>query len=333
MNDDYEQRLQALVGRELGDARPAHDPVNVPMIRHWVEAMGDHNPVYLDDEAARATGREGLIAPPTMMQAWTMRGYAATVEPPSAGETERTMNTLLEEGGYTSVVATDSEFEFHRELRPGDLLTASETIESISDEKRTGLGEGRFVTSLRTYLDQDQRTVATQRWRLLRFRPPVSPGEAGDGAQDETAEAAAGAEQEPAPRRPRPAINRDNAFWFEAASERRLVIQRCADCEQLRHPPGPCCPTCNSFAWDTIEPTGRGHVHSYVVAHHPRIPGFTYPHVVALIELEEGVRLLADVLELEPGEVEIDLPVELDWLEADEDLTLPAFRPSEMEKR
>jgi uncharacterized protein len=333
MNDDYEQRLQALVGRELGEARPAHDPVNVPMIRHWVEAMGDDNPVYLDDEAARATGRDGLIAPPTMMQAWTMRGYAATVEPPPAGETEREMNALLEEGGYTSVVATDSEFEFHRELRPGDLVTASETIEAISDEKRTGLGEGRFVTSLRTYVDQDQRTVATQRWRLLRFRPPTSQPEAGVGAKDEAAESTTGAEPEPSPRRPRPAINRDNAFWFEAASERRLVIQRCADCEQLRHPPGPCCPACNSFAWDTIEPSGQGHVHSYVVAHHPRIPGFTYPHVVALIELEEGVRLLADVLELEPGEVEIDLPVELDWLEADEDLTLPAFRPSEMEKR
>jgi uncharacterized protein len=325
MNDDYEQRLQALVGRQLGDARPAHDPVNLPMIRHWVEAMEDDNPVYLDDEAARATGREGVIAPPTMMQAWTMRGYAATVEPPEAGETEREMNALLEEGGYTSVVATDSEFEFHRELRPGDLVTASETIEDVSDEKRTGLGEGRFVTSLRTYVDQDQRTVATQRWRLLRFRPPSASPDAGEGDTDATADA----EQPPTARRPRPAINRDNAFWFEAASERRLVIQRCTDCEQLRHPPGPCCPVCTSFSWDTIEPSGRGHIHSYVVAHHPRIPGFTYPHVVALVELEEGVRLLADVLDLAPDEVEIDLPVELDWLEADEDLTLPAFRPAE----
>jgi uncharacterized protein len=327
MNDDYEQRLQALVGRQLGDARPAHDPVNVPMIRHWVEAMGDGNPVYLDDEAARATGRQGVVAPPTMLQAWTMRGYAATVEPPEAGETEREMNALLEEGGYTSVVATDSEFEFHRELVPGDLVTATETIEEVSAEKRTGLGEGRFVTSLRTYVDQEQRTVATQRWRLLRFRPPSASKDAGDG--DTATEE--GAEQAPA-RRPRPAINRDNAFWFEAASERRLVIQRCADCEQLRHPPGPCCPVCSSFAWDTIEPSGRGHIHSYVVAHHPRIPGFTYPHVVALVELEEGVRLLADVLDLAPDEVEIGLPVELDWLEADEDLTLPAFRLAETKK-
>ena len=55
----------------------APDPVNVPMIRHWVEAMGDRNPVYLDDDAAREAGFPGIIAPPTMLQAWIMRGPAA----------------------------------------------------------------------------------------------------------------------------------------------------------------------------------------------------------------------------------------------------------------
>lgn len=313
MTTTYEERLQALVGRDLAPPRPGQDPVNVPMIRHWVEAMEDHNPIYLDDEAARATGRDGIVAPPTMMQAWTMRGYAATVAPSEPSATEREMDALLQEGGYTSVVATDSEFEFLHEVRPGDHLRATETIESISPEKRTALGDGRFVTSVRTYRDQHGRTVATQRWRLLRFRPPVAAPESPN---------------EPVGRRPRPAINRDNAFWFEAATERRLLIQRCADCHELRHPPGPTCPSCRSLRWDTIEASGRGHVYSYVVAHHPPIPGFTYPHVVALIELEEGVRLLADVLDLAADEVEIDLPVVLDWLEPDDDLTLPAFRPA-----
>jgi uncharacterized protein len=322
MTDGYEERLQALVGRDLAPSRFGQDPVNVPMIRHWVEAMGDDNPIYLDDEAARATGREGVVAPPGMMQAWTMRGYAATVSPSDPSDTEREMDALLQEGGYTSVVATDSEFEFLHEVRPGDHLSATETIEAISPGKRTALGEGRFVTSVRTYRDQDGRTVATQRWRLLRFRPPASDGSTGTGEVDSEA-----AEAPPA-RRPRPAINRDNAFWFDAARERRLVIQRCRDCGDLRHPPGPTCPSCLSLDWDTVEASGRGHVHSYVVAHHPRIPGFTYPHVVALVELEEGVRLLADVLDLAPDEVEIDLPVELDWLQPDDELTLPAFRPT-----
>jgi uncharacterized protein len=319
MTNGYEERLQALVGRDLAPSRLGQDPVNVPMIRHWVEAMGDDNPIYLDDEAARATGRDGVVAPPTMMQAWTMRGYAATVSPPVPSDTEREMDTLLREGGYTSVVATDSEFDLLHEVRPGDHLSATETIEAISPEKRTALGAGRFVTSVRTYRDQDSRTVATQRWRLLRFRPPASNG---------TGEVEAETPEAPPARRPRPAINRDNAFWFDAARGRRLVIQRCVDCGELRHPPGPTCPSCLSLDWDTVEASGRGHVHSYVVAHHPRIPGFTYPHVVALVELEEGVRLLADLLDLAPDEIEIDLPVELDWLQPDDGLTLPAFRPA-----
>jgi uncharacterized protein len=322
MTNGYEERLQALVGRDLAPPRRGPDPVNVPMIRHWVEAMGDDNPIHLDDEAARATGREGIIAPPTMMQAWTMRGYAATVSPSGRSDTEREMDALLQEGGYTSVVATDSAFEFQHEVRPGDHLSATETIESISPEKRTALGEGRFVTSLRTYRDQDGRTVATQRWRLLRFRPPASDGSSGSGGVEPETPAA------PPARRPRPAINRDNAFWFAAVRERRLVIQRCTDCGSLRHPPGPTCPSCRSLGWDTVEASGRGHIHSYVVAHHPQIPGFTYPHVVALVELEEGVRLLSDVLDLTPEQVEIELPVVLDWIDPDEELTLPAFRPA-----
>ena len=63
-----------------GPAHQGQDPVNLPMIRHWVEAMGDHNPVYVDDDAARAAGFRGVIAPPTMLQAWIMRGLRATLE-------------------------------------------------------------------------------------------------------------------------------------------------------------------------------------------------------------------------------------------------------------
>ena len=330
---DFETRLQALVGRRLAEPTPGPDPVNVPMIRHWVEAMGDDRPILLDDDAARATGRDGQVAPATMIQAWTMRGYAATVDPPPQPETVAEMNALLEEGGYTSVVATDSAYDFHRELHPGDEITVVEEIESISDEKRTALGAGRFVTSLRTYTDQRGEVVATQRWRLLRFRPPSADGDGQKGgARDAQAGDAAASATDPssgddAPRRPRPAINRDNAFWFEAARQRRLVIQRCTACQQLRHPPMPGCPSCGSFDWDVVEASGRGTIHSFVVAHHPRIPGFAYPHVVLLVELEEGVRLLADAARMAPDDVEIGAEVELEWLDLDDELTLPAFRP------
>lgn len=309
MSEEYEAGLQAWVGREVVAERRGQDPVNVPMIRHWVEAMEDANPVYLDDEAAKATGRPGVVAPASMVQAWTMRGYAATVRPDANASTGMDeLTELLAEGGYTSVVATDSDFEFHRELVPGDHVSVSEVVESISPEKKTGLGAGRFITTVRTYRDSGGEVVAVQRWRLLRFKPAEKP--------------------KPKAKRPRPAINQDNAFWFEAAKEHRLVIQRCATCESLRHPPGPCCPVCGSFEWDTVESTGEGTVYSYVVAHHPRHPAFDYPLLIAVIELPEGTRLTANLTGVAPEDVEIGMPVSLEWLDADPDLTLPVFRPA-----
>lgn len=314
MSEDYEARLQAWVGRELVAERRGQDPVNVPMIRHWAEAMEDANPVYLDDEAAKATGRPGIVAPASMVQAWTMRGYAATVNPVDDGSSSGfdELVALLAEGGYTSVVATDSEFEFLRELVPGDHVSVSETVESISPEKKTGLGTGRFVSTMKTYRDENGEVVATQRWRTLRFKPAEK--------------------KKPKALRPRPAVNPDNAFWFEAAREHRLVIQRCAACESLRHPPGPCCPVCGSFEWDTVESTGEGTVYSYVVAHHPRHPAFDYPLLIAVIELPEGTRLTANLTGIAPEDVEIGMAVSLEWLDADPDLTLPVFRPAASKK-
>ena len=308
MSQSYDERLTSFEGRQLVSLKPGQDPVNVPMIRHWVEAMEDDNPAYLSDEAARATGRDGVVAPASMMQAWTMRGYAATVRPAKQDPAFAELIALLDEGGYTSVVATDSEFEFHREVSPGDHVGAEEVVESISPEKSTALGVGRFVTTVRTYRDAEGEVVATQRWRTLRFRPKE--------AESHRA------------LRPRPAVNLDNRFWFDAAEERRLVIQRCASCKTLRHPPGPCCPECRSFDWDTVEASGRATLYSFVVAHHPRHPAFDYPLVVAVVELEEGTRLITNLVGVEPHDVRIGMPLSLEWLEADPELTLPVFRPT-----
>ncbi|MWA00686.1 hypothetical protein F8568_009910 [Actinomadura sp. LD22] len=314
--EDYEELLRAWVGRELVARRPGQDPVNVPMIRHWVEAMEDPNPVYLDEDAAKATGRDGVVAPASMIQAWTMRGYAATVHPSAERSGFDELVALLAEGGYTSVVATDSELEFERELVPGDHVSVEEHVESISAEKQTGLGAGRFVSTVKTYRDASGEVVATQRWRTLRYRPAEKP-----------------APDKPKALRPRPAINPDNAFWFEAAREHRLVVQRCADCKSLRHPPGPCCPQCGSFAWDTVESSGRGHVYTFTVNHHPRHPAFDYPLVVAVIELAEGTRLIANMAGVEPADVAVGMPVVLDWIDPDPDLSLPVFRPAAHEER
>lgn len=308
---EFLSELKAFEGQTLTPTTSGPDAVNTPMVRHWVETMGDTSPIYLDDAAARATGRDGAVAPAQMMQVWTMRTFNDKMSNNDPSQVWTDLIATLDNEGFTSVVATDSDFEFFEELTVGERVSLTEVIESISGEKATGLGAGHFITSLKTYRNSRDAVVATQRWRTLRFKPRAA--------------------ERPRGLRPRPALNADNAFWFEAAQEHRLVIQRCTSCGTLRHPTGPMCGACRSLDWDTLDASGRGIVYSFVVNHHPQIPGFDYPLIVATIELEEGTRLIANMTGIAPDDVEIDMPVELDWIDADPDLTLPAFRPAARE--
>ena len=306
--------------------------VNEAMIRHWVEAMGDENPVYGSDEAARAAGLDGVIAPPTMLQAWSMRGLRATLDlevarasgrPAGDTNTEKMM-ALLDDEGLTSVVATNCEQHYDRPLVPGERVVAASVIEAISAVKETGLGAGRFITTRTDFvvargpvddaadpaeLHRGGEPVATMRFRILKYRPKPA------------------AETSPAGRRPRPAITQDIAFFFEGARQHKLLIQRCTGCGTLRHPPLPACAACRSFEWDTLEASGRGEVFSFVVVHHPKVPGFDYPLPIALVELEEGTRLVADLVGVDPADVRVGMPVDVEFYEADDELTLPVFRP------
>jgi len=130
------------------------------------------------------------------------------------------------------------------------------------------------------------------------------------------------------PLRPRPALTQDNAFFFEGARRGSLLIQRCVSCGTLRHPPRPACAACHSFEWDTVEASGRGSVYSYVVVHHPQVPAFDYPLPIAVVELEEGTRLVADLLEVAADAVRIGMPVVVEFVAVDDELTLPMFRPA-----
>ena len=89
-----------------------------------------------------------------------------------------------------------------------------------------------------------------------------------------------------------PTTTPDTRFFWDALREGRLLIQRCAGCATLRHPPRPMCPRCNSLDWDTIESSGRGEVYSFVLPRHPPWPWFEGTYVVALIALEEGTRIV-----------------------------------------
>ena len=175
--DALRQRLLAWVGKPLSKGGPmrAPDPVNVPMMRHWVDALDDRNPVYLDDEAAAASRFGGIVAPPAMLQTWTMgrpRIEGIALRGGSAGEIDpESPISVLADAGYTGTLATNSELEFERYLRPGDVLESAASLESISERKTTGLGRGYFVTWVTTYTDAAGDVVGRQRFRIFKFEP------------------------------------------------------------------------------------------------------------------------------------------------------------------
>jgi hypothetical protein len=124
----------------------------------------------------------------------------------------------------------------------------------------------------------------------------------------------------------KPGITHDNRFFWEGLVRHQLLIQRCASCHRLQHPPAPMCPGCHSFEMEAIEASGRGIVHSFVVAHHPPIPPFEYPNVIVLVELEEGTRLVSRLVGTQPDDVAIGMPVAVEFEKVDEDFVLHRFR-------
>jgi uncharacterized protein len=176
-----EQRLAALIGQPVG-TRPKSegpDPVNLPMIRHWAAAFEDWNPVYTDPERASRSRFGGIVAPPLMLQTWVMAtplitGIADRGGSPVEAEGSAPL-AVLDEAGYRGTLATNSEFEIVRYLRLGEVITAESTFESISEEKQTRLGPGRFVTWSTVYKDETGEVVGRQRFRILKFKPPETP--------------------------------------------------------------------------------------------------------------------------------------------------------------
>jgi acyl dehydratase len=173
--DEVRERLERYVGQPMGPPGVAPDPVNVPMIRHWVDALDDRNPVYLDEAFAATTRFGGVVAPPAMLQAWGMPRplIAGIAERGGAPMEVRADNPIkvLDEAGFSGTLATNSELEFTRYLRPGDHLQLASELESISDRKTTALGQGYFVTWVTTYRTEDGEVVGRQRFRILKFDP------------------------------------------------------------------------------------------------------------------------------------------------------------------
>jgi uncharacterized OB-fold protein/acyl-coenzyme A thioesterase PaaI-like protein len=279
-----------------GDSKPrlARDPVNLPMIRNWLEAIGDPG-----------TPESSRTAPPAMILVWTMpglRGARADDDPLAV------MTALLDEAGYTSVVATNCDQAYYRHVRLGEQLAVSARLVSVTGPKRTALGEGWFVTTRSTWTSGGE-PVATMDFRILKYS--AAPGGA-------TPSVPAGVM--------RPVVSPDTEFFWAGTAAGELRVQHCEGCGALRHPPGPMCPSCGTMSAGYVVAAGTGEVYSYVVHHHPPVPGKKLPVVIALVELPEGVRMTGELLGAGPDQVRIGLPVRAEFVRVDDSLTLPAWR-------
>jgi uncharacterized OB-fold protein len=229
---------------------------------------------------------------------------------------------VLDEAGFTSVVATNCDQTYQRYLKPGEQLTVRGRLLDVTGPKRTALGEGWFVTTRSSWFSADE-LVATMDFRVLKFRPRTSPAVSPAPATDPV--------QAPTTTDPaspmRPLVTPDTAFFWDGTAAGELRIQRCPGCGALRHPPGPMCPACGTPGdGGYVVAAGTGEVFSYVVHHHPPVPGKKLPMVVALVQLPEGVRMVGEMPGVVPDRVRIGLPVRVAFARLDDDLVLPAWQ-------
>jgi uncharacterized OB-fold protein/acyl dehydratase len=314
-----EASMRELVGKPIGPPVSARDAVNEPMIRQWCDAMGDTNPSYLDADAAKAGVHGGIVAPPTMLDAWSMQGFEMHRGYDQPTNEQQRLHKTLSDAGYTGVLGTDVEQSYTRYLRPGDEVSAETIIAEISEEKATSAGIGYFITTRTTFTDQRGEEVGWMTFRVLKFIP----------SQPQAAASDAGGEAPPAkPGRIKPPMGRDNGWWWEAVAEGRIPIQRCSGCQKLRHPPAPMCPHCGSMEWDSVTASGRGTLHTFTVIHYPQFPGYEFPIIAALVDLEEGTRLMSSIVDCKPADVEVGMALN-GFIHEDEDgFCLPVFRPA-----
>ena len=160
---------------------PAHDEVSLSDIRHWCEIMQDPNPLYYDTEYARKSEYGGPIAPPAMVQTWSLEPMKIAIEHFVNGFLEFPedphvqLNDRLEKAGYSAVMATAQEATYLAPIRPGDIIYTTITLVQISDyDHFTRQGIGRYYTILYTFKNQDGVEVCRETFRVLFYKPPIS---------------------------------------------------------------------------------------------------------------------------------------------------------------
>lgn len=313
-----EAKMQAYVGKPIGPPIVGRDDVNEPMIRAWCDAMGDTNPAYLDPAVAKDSVHGGIVAPPTMLQAWTMEGFEMHKGYDEPRNEQHRLHKLLTDHGYSSVVATNTEQGYARYLKPGESVTEETLVEAVSEEKATALGIGYFIDTRTSFKDQAGEEVGWMTFRVLKFIPQQQPAAA--EAEGESAMSAA-------PSRIKAPLGHDNSPWWAEVEQDRIPIQTCNQCGQLFHPPRPMCGECGAMDMGYVASSGKGTVHTYTVIHHPQFPGYDFPILAVLVELEEGTRLMSNLVDCKPDDIYIGMPVQGAVEQGEDGMKLPVFRP------
>jgi uncharacterized OB-fold protein/acyl dehydratase len=285
--------------KSAGKSKPrkGRHSVNQPMIDHWLDAIGDRNPIYVDDAAARAAGHPGVVAPPAMIQVWTMMGLGGVR--PDDDPLGKILG-LFDEAGYIGVVATNCEQTYRRYLRPGEEVSVTAELTDVVGPKQTALGEGFFITQTITW-SVDSEVVADMMWRMMKFRP----ADRGSAAVPDDLDPGLMI---------RPAASKDTQFFWDGVNAHELRIQKRPD-GTLQHPPVPAVWQDKEAPVEYVVAGGTGTVFSYVVHHAPQVPGRTLPFVIALVELDEGVRMLGELRGVDPAAVTIGMPVRATYID------------------
>jgi len=130
-------------------------------------------------------------------------------------------------------------------------------------------------------------------------------------------------------KKPLPTVSGETRPFWEACRREELLVQRCNECGAYQFYPRGICASCwsSNIAW--LKAAGKGRVWTYTVTYQNRTPGFAedVPYVLALVELEEGVKMFTNIIECEPSQVQIGMPVEVTFVRATDQITVPYFKP------
>ena len=128
--------------------------------------------------------------------------------------------------------------------------------------------------------------------------------------------------------RPLPQPTPETQHFWDGARAGELRLQRCDECRHVYFPPRPFCPSCGSRSVTVFKASGRGKLHSYVIHHRPT-PGFTPPYAIAVVELQEGPRMMTNIVDCPqtPEALQLDMALEVTFVAQDDKISLPFFRP------